>query len=112
MIRMLRRLIAFSVVAVWLILFGIEISEAAGLINRMDKDKSVETETAGFGVAFRVLDDSRPTISPARTVQPQVLDTLAELSLSRLSVTCFLSKEAQFLKGHFKIYKVHRVLLI
>jgi len=109
---MFRKTVAASIVAVWLGLFGIEVSEAAGLINRADKDKSVETETANFGVAFRVLDGSRLTISPALTVQPQVLDTFADLSLSTLGVAAYLRKEARFLQGHFKIYKVHRVLLI
>lgn len=109
---MFRRTVAASVAAVWLMLLGIEFSEAAGLINRVDKDKSVETETASFGVAFRALDDSRLIISSALIFPLQVLNTFADLSLSRLSAVSYVRKEAQFLKEHFKIHKVNQVLLI
>jgi hypothetical protein len=109
---MFRKTVAASIVAVWLGLIGIEFSEAAGLINRADRDKSVETETASFGVAFQVLDGSRLTISPVLTVHSHVFDTITDLSLSTLHVAAYPRKEARFLQGRFKIYKVHRVLLI
>lgn len=109
---MFRKAVAASIVAIWLGLIGIEFSEAAGLIKQVDKDESVETETVSFGVAFQILDDSRRRISPVLTVQPQVVDTFADLRLSTPGVAAYMKKEARFLQGRFKIHKVYRVLLI
>ena len=109
---MLRRFIAFSVVAVWLVLFGIEVAEAAGFIDRVDKDRSVETETASFGVALRALDSSRLMPFRALVAHAEFIVAFSALGLCSLRVAAYLGKEARFLKGHFKIFKLHRVLLI
>ena len=109
---MLRKTVAVAVVAVWLVLLGIEISEAAGLIDRLDKDKSVETETASFGVAFRALDDSRLVLSSTLIVSYQVLKAFADINSFYLAAVSHVRKEAQFLKERFKIHRVNRVLLI
>jgi len=109
---MVARALAAGVVVVWLLLLGIEISEAAGLINRVDTDKSVETATASFGAAFRTLDDSRLILSSTLIVSPQILNTFADPNPSRLSAGSYVPKEAQFLKERFKIHKVHQVFLI
>ena len=109
---MLRKTVAASVIAVWFALFAIESSEDAGLIKQMDTDKSVETGIASFGVAFRALDDLQPIMSPALTLQPHIFDTSADRGLFNLGFASHLGKEAQFLKGHFKIFRLLRVLLI
>ena len=106
------KVVAASIIAVWLVLLGIEFSEAAGFVNRVDKDEAIESETASFGVAFRVLDRSRLTLLPTLTVQPQVIDTTTAPGLCSLGVASYLGKESQFLKGHFKIHKLQRVFLI
>lgn len=109
---MFRRSVAASVVTVLLALFGIEFSEAAGLINRVDKGRSVESETAGFGVAFRVLDDSRQTLTTALNILPQLIEALADSTVSCSCAASYPGKEAQFLKERLKIHRLNKVLLI
>ena len=106
------RVVAAGVVAVWLLLFGIELSEAAGLIDRVDKDKSVEAQAAGFGVAFRVLDDSRQTLSAALNVQLQSVPILADFSVFRSREGSGQRNQIQLLKERLKIHRLHKVLLI
>jgi hypothetical protein len=110
---MFRRTVAASVVAVWLLLLGVEFSEAAGLISRRESGNSVEKAIAGFGKAMQALRDSRLHDSPAFTAQLQLLFGVSTApGFFNLGIASYLGKEAQFLKGHFKIFRLHRVLLI
>jgi hypothetical protein len=110
---MLRKIVAASVITIWFTLFAIESSEDAGLFKYSLPwmNNAVESTVASFGRA--IPQSSHAAISSPLSVQRQIFDASVDhLSLSRLSTVLYLRKEAEFLKGHLKIHKVHRVFLI
>lgn len=107
---MIRKVVAASLVTVWLALFGIEFSEDIGLIeySEPDMDKSVEATLASLGEAIKISDDTQVTM-----LQPLPAPPVA-IYPSAINIVSFrwVRKDAKFLKEDIPLYKIDRVLLL
>jgi hypothetical protein len=112
---MFAKVIAGSFIAVWLLLLGIEFSQDSGFFDYSDPDmdKSMEGTLASLGESIKASDSSQLTASRTLSAQPEVVSTSYDLSSHVESVSSFvISDEIEYLKGRFKIHKLHQVFLI
>lgn len=112
---MFRSVVAASFVAIWLAILGIEFCQDFGLFDydEPEMDHRVESTLASLGKAINESNDSQiatlltPSFDEATVVDPSLSN-----SFSIENFLFFSNKETEFLKAHFKVYKLYRVFLI
>ena len=115
---MLHRFASASILAVWLVLFAVDMGDDSGLIDYLPTDiiQSVDAVLADFGQAIKISDDSEVAVSPGPSRQsraaylslPQHAGIPSVPGLSLHSV----GQGTGLLKKHSKIHQLHQVFLI
>lgn len=106
---MFRKLVGLSLLAMWLVLFGIAFLETSGFItNPPDKDKSVEATLASLGATIKVARDALVLTSFTLSAQPIPFYRCADQRIVFDGIT----KETNFSKEDIPVYKLDRSFLI
>jgi hypothetical protein len=109
---MLRKFIAGSFVALWLVLVGIDFAGDVGLIDQYrgsETDRAVDSVLTDYGQATNISDDTplviRPIVAPppGAFFSPSLIHSVSTECVKKANS---LSREA------IPIYKIHRVFLI
>jgi hypothetical protein len=108
---MLRRLIAGSIVAIWLLLLAIDFSGDGGLIQNYrgsESDRAVDSVLTGYGQVTLVSSDALVAISPTPVSEPAYFFS----SPKNYFPTDWTKSELLFPKDEIPIYKLRLVFLI
>ncbi len=106
---MFRKLVGLSLLAMWLVLFGIAFSETSGSItNPPDKEESVEATLANLGATIKVARDALVLTSFTLSAQPIPFYRCADQRI----VFDGIRTETNFSKEDIPIYKFDRSFLI
>src|SRR6266511_5731266 len=106
---MFRKLVGLSLLAMWLVLFGIAFSETSGSItNPPDKEESVEATLANLGATIKVARDALVLTSFTLSAQPIPFYRFADQRI----VFDGIRTETNFSKEDIPIYKLDRSFLI
>lgn len=105
------RLVAGSLVAIWLLLLGIDFTGDEGLIENYlgsKSDRAVDSALTGYGQVKPVSNDATGSILPILIREP------ADFSLppKYCVPTDWTKSELHFLKEDIRIYKLHLAFLI
>jgi hypothetical protein len=108
---MLRKFIAGSFVALWLLLVGIDFLGDAGLIQQYrgsEMDRAVDSVLTNYGQATNISNDAPLLVRPILVPPGPFLS----LSPIRSVFTLCVNYENPFPKEHIPLYKVHLVFRI
>ncbi len=101
-----RKIVAASLVALWLALFGFEFLEDIDFPDYFQLHKTAKAALVSLGEAIKVADDIQIIASKIYSAQPGIFYPCVYVSSQ------WFREETRFLKKDFKIYKLHRTFLI
>lgn len=104
---MFRRVVAFSLVVLWLGLFGFESLEDIHLANYPTSPDSVRATLASFRDAINIANDA--DTKPSKTSAD--LSSFTNLFIEG-ALLSQLKEKSELPKGHVRIHKLHSVFLL
>jgi hypothetical protein len=109
-----QRPIAAAIVAVWLLLFGIDFLEDTGLIHsEADVDASVDALLSNLGQAIEISKDSQVGISSTLSLQLSPVCLCPYQNFYLKNISSYRSrKELRLAEKRFRIHKLYAVFLI
>jgi len=108
---MLRKFIAGSFVALWLLLVGVDLSGDAGLIQQYrgsETDRAVDSVLTNYGQATNISREAQLTIPPVLTP----LSGAVSPTLIHDFLTACIERETNFSRKDIPLYKLLLVFLI
>ena len=103
--------VAAFVVAVWLVLLGVDFLGDIGFIPYLgtETDMSVDSVLTNYGQATDISNDTPLTIQPMLALHPGAF--FSPSLIHSVSTEC-VNKENPFLRENISLYKLHLVFLI